>query len=314
MSEILIQTFIDNTQNSIIAMEQALFLYDKGEVAVQINNRDNRDNIEYEIINKISEYKVDDNAKNIYFLNLNKHQVNINPKSYNILFINNYIKLRDTSIDKINKFEEIWVSDDNYLNYLDSKNIKNLKLVYPNFYFNEPEDLKIFNSNLNILCYFPENSDVEVSFFFRSYFKMNRFKEAKMVVVSDNNNIQNIIKKERVQTENFKINILSDKNPKYIDYCIMNCDLLILPYVNNQHWNIFAVKAAILSKPIVLTHYSNMAKYIKNSSIIMDLPNFFIEEQYENVFSIYNNFFENINLENKTNFTLKDDLFVNRRV
>lgn len=311
MSEVLIQTFIDNTQNSIIAMEQALFLHDKGEIAVQINSRNN---IQHDIINKISEYKIDDNAKNIYFLNLSKHPVNINPNSYNILFINNYIKLGDITIDKINKFDEVWVSDNNYLNYLDDKKIKKLHLVYPNFYFSEKNNLNIFDADLNILCYFPENSDLDASFFFKSYFQIDRFRDAKMVVISDNENIQNIIKKERGLTKDFKINILNNKNPKYIDYCIMNCDFLILPYINNKHWNIFAVKTAILSKPIVLTHYSNMAKYINNCSIIMDLPNVLTDNQYKNIFSIYNNFFKNFNLENKTSFILKEDFFADRRI
>lgn len=311
MSEILIQTFIDNTQNSIIAMEQALFLHKQGQVAVQINNNNN---IEYDIINKISEYQVSENAKNIYFLNFNIHQININPNSHNILFINNYLNLKDATIDKINKFEEVWVSDENYINYLEDKRIKNLHLVYPNFYFHEIKDLNIFNSDLNILCYFPEKSDMEASFFFRSYFKIDRFEEAKMVVVSDNKNIQNIIENERKETKKFKINLLNDKNPKYIDYCIMNCDFLILPYVNNQHWNLFAVKASILEKPIVLSNYSNMAKHINNYSIIMDLPKIFIEEQFKNIFEIYDVFFNNLNLEKKTSFIEKKDIFADRRI
>lgn len=289
MLEVIFNTPFDGSEISFLISEQALFFYKNGQIATQIKDYNFNYNWRYlnycndKDFNNIYHSKVIDNAINVYGIDLQIHSVNINPNTYNILYINNIdynYKNIYKFIDKISKFNKIIVAEEKIKGYINKIGIdKNVFVAIPNIYI-EKQDIK----QNNIMCCIPKNGESSFFVFLEAYFQIQKFKDKTLSIFSENlvgnsnlydkfiNKIKNLKNKYKVKENEYKIQLLYKQTPNNIKTCIINSELLIFPYTGDNGYSFISMYGSIISKPIVLTSYSCMAKYILNCDIIMDLP------------------------------------------
>lgn len=281
MTEVMLNTYLNGSEISLIMVEQAFSLFSQNQKAVQLKNHNQ---LEFYIGHKelldIQNYKIIENAPHIYDLNSQ-----INPATFNILFISSiYILNMNNAVfyEKISRFDEIWVADQTIKNFLDSIGInKKIFVVSPNLFIYPKIELPIAQSPLNILCNFPTYGEDSFFSFFKAYIQEPKFENAELILISDilvnscnfiTNKITNIKKEYNIESGKYKVKMLPCQAPLNVNHCIINSDLFILPYANNNGWNLYAAHGAQLGKPVILTPYSCMTNYINNCEIVMDLP------------------------------------------
>ena len=296
MSEIIFNTCFDGTEISFITTDQSSFIALKQQTAVQLKDSrfsDKWKHLDFKV-NKITDYEVSNAEINIYGVTPQIHNVQIDPTTYNILFCPNlYVDNEIKIANFISMFDEVWTAGNDLG-----------KIVYPDIFFHRQIDLDLFSSDLVVLCHFPKYGLNSWRTFIKAYLQSSIFENAEMIVISDiwagqdyfYNIIANEIKefKNQYHTDKHKIQLLYEQIPAHIDYCIMRSDMTILPFTGNSGWNLFAAKAATLSKQVILTSYSHMAQYIQNCDIVMDLP------IKGDAADIYKNFFDGLELNRKT--------------
>lgn len=331
MPEALINTSFNGSDNSLLMFEQAMALNQEGSIAVQMKNIFNgrlnylKDNEEAQ---SVCEYEVVENATHIYGLDLTLDNLDINASTKNILFVSDFNKRIQTAVkwrDFLPKFSEVWVADQTLQDYFSHLQIIKAQIVSPSMVFYPPSGLNIAKSDFNILCHFPYWGVESVDVFLQAYLQCEMFENAELIVISDlfvlpNNNtndfvsrIRNMKEKYNIPKDKFKINLLTNKTPINVNHCIINSDMCVLPDADNSGWNLFAAHAALKAKPVVLTRKSCMAKYINNSSIIMDLPTLNDQQQFNNrqqAINIWKLFLNNSNLKRETKFINNNANFI----
>ena len=265
------------------------------------------------------------NINNLNFINNPNTKISLNsnmPQKRSNLSINNlnHIRHKNFIIKDLNLFEEKITNNKNYnknnkttffapntQRYHNNNLAKTLLNKKTNKYINEPinsnnnDESKNYNNLMNYMKYI-HSKNKSVTFLKtdrnnsnnNNIDKLNKIKINKKIIYLDKNNLINIKKKIKINTDNIN-NLNSDENEKYRN--IFN--------KKNNCLMIYSKSKINLSKPRLNTQINNFGHYIKKSRNIVN-KNYlnYLKSLDNNENKIYNN---NINYNLFNNIINKDE-------